>query len=250
MKYRNSKKYWPMHLNWNIIKLAFLAVSMIGLYGFADQRNRQRKIGNVTVKFVGENNLYLSEDAVNKLLIQKFGPLLNRSKEQLVLNTMEEAIQSNDMVKHAQVYLTVNGDLVSKIVQRKPIGRIEGDTKYYLDDLGRAMPLSSLHSARVPIITGKISGESLEDAYLILNHINADDFLRKNVIGIHIVDVGDYQLRFRTENFVVNLGGVENLNEKFNNFMAFYVKASKDNTLEEYATVSLEFSNQVVCTKI
>ena len=239
-----------MHLNWNLIKLSFLSVSMIGLYGFADHRNRQRTVENVTVKFVGENDLYLSEDAVNKLLIQKYGPLLNRTKEQLVLNTIEEVILSNDMVKNALVFLTVNGDLVSKIEQRKPIGRIEGDTKYYLDDLGQGMPLSSLHSARVPIITGKISGAALEDAYLILNHINADDFLRKNVIGIHIVEVGDYQLRFRMENFVVNLGGVENLNEKFNNFMAFYVKASRDNTLEEYAIVSLEFNNQVVCTKI
>src|SRR5690606_4694946 len=239
-----------MFLNWNLLKLSFLSVSMIGLYGFAEYRSKQRKVENVTVKFVGEDNLYLSEDAVNKLLIQKFGPLLNRTKEQLVLNTMEEVILSNDMVKNAQVYLTVNGDLVSKIVQRKPIGRIEGASKYYLDDQGKNMPLSILHSARVPIITGKISGETLEDAYQILNYINADDFLRKNVIGIHILEVGDYQLRFRMENFVVNLGGVENLNEKFKNFMAFYVKASKDNTLEEYAVVSLEFNNQVVCTKI
>ena len=52
------------------------------------------------------------------------------------------------------------------------------------------------------------------------------------------------------ENFVVNLGGVENLDEKFKNFMAFYVKAARDNSLEEYGIVSLEFNNQVVCTKI
>ena len=230
--------------------MAFLSVSLIGLYGFADHRSKHRKVENVTIKFVGENNLYLSEDAVNKLLIQKYGPLLDRTQEQLVLNTIEEVIRSNDMVKNAQVYLTVNGDLVSKIVQRKPIGRIEGDAKFYLDDQGERMPLSPLHSARVPIISGKINGESLKDAYSILSYINANDFLRKNVIGIHVVEVGNYQLRFRMENFVVNLGGVENLDEKFKNFMAFYVKAARDNSLEEYGIVSLEFNNQVVCTKI
>ena len=48
----------------------------------------------------------------------------------------------------------------------------------------------------------------------------------------------------------MNLGDVENLDEKFKNFMAFYVKATKDKTLEKYAIVSLEFDNQVVCTKI
>ncbi|MFT0716364.1 cell division protein FtsQ/DivIB [Flagellimonas lutimaris] len=239
-----------MRINWDYIKLAFLSVAVVALYGFADQRNQKRMVDNVSVKFVGDNNLYLTEDAVNKLLIQNYGPLENTPKEQLVLNTIEEVILSNDMVKNAQVYLTVNGELVSKIVQRKPIGRIEGVSKFYLDDRGERMPLSKHHSARVPIITGKITGKTLEDAYVILDYINKDDFLRKNVIGIHIEDEGKYQLKFRMENFVVNLGGVDNLNKKFSNFMAFYAKATKDNSLEDYATVSLEFNNQVVCTKI
>ena len=239
-----------MRVNWNYIKLAFLSVAVIALYGFADQRSKKRKVADVSVKFVGDNNLYLTEDAVNKLLIQNYGPVKNRAKEQLVLNTIEEVILSNDMVKNAQVYLTVNGELISKIVQRKPIGRVEGVSKFYLDDLGERMPLSKQHSARVPINTGKITGKTLEDAYVILNYINEDDFLRKNVIGIHIEEEGNYQLKFRMENFVVNLGGVDNLNTKFKNFMAFYAKAAKDNSLEDYAIVSLEFNNQVVCTKI
>jgi len=239
-----------MRINWDYIKLAFLSVAVVALYGFAEQRNQKRMVNNVSVKFVGDNSLYLTEDAVNKLLIQNYGPLKNRPKEQLVLNTIEEVILSNDMVKNAQVYLTVNGELVSKIVQRKPIGRIEGVSKFYLDDRGERMPLSKHHSARVPIITGKITGKTLEDAYVILDYINNDNFLRKNIIGIHIEEEGKYQLKFRMENFVVNLGGVDNLNKKFSNFMAFYVKAAKDNSLEDYATVSLEFNNQVVCTKI
>lgn len=230
--------------------MAFLSVSVVALYGFADVRSKKRTVSDISIKFLGDNNLYLTEDAVNKLLIQNYGPVKNRPKEQLVLNTIEEVILSDDMVKNAQVYLTVNGELISKIVQRKPIGRVEGISKFYLDDLGKRMPLSKHHSARVPIITGEITGKTLEDAYVILNYINEDDFLRKNVIGIHIESEGKYQLRFRMENFVVNLGGVDNLNEKFKNFMAFYAKATKDNSLENYAIVSLEFSNQVVCTKI
>src|SRR5690606_1386183 len=176
--------------------------------------------------------------------------LINVPKENLVLNTMEKVIEANEMVKNAQVYLTMNGELTSKILQRKPIGRIEGTAKYYLDDEGKRMPLSNNYSARVPIITGNITGKSLEDVFVILNYINEDDFLRKNVIGIHIESEENYQLRFRMENFVVNLGNVEGLEEKFNNFKAFYAKATKDKTLQEYNIVSLEFDNQVVCTKI
>jgi len=239
-----------MRVNWNLIKLSILIVSIIGLYSFSDYRSNQRKVEQVSINFLGDNALFIDEASVNKLLIQNYDTIKNRPKEELVLNTIEKVIQSNDMVKKAQVYFTIDGKFVSKIVQRKPIGRIEGASKFYLDDEGERMPLSRHYSARVPIITGKITGKTLEDAYVILDYINKDDFLRKSVIGIHIEEEGKYQLRFRLENFVVNLGGVDNLNKKFKNFKAFYTKASKDNSLEKYAVVSLEFNNQVVCTKI
>ena len=239
-----------MHINWNYIKLVSLLIIITGLYAFSSQRSERKKVDGITVEFIGDQNLFITQEAVNKLLIQKFGGLENMPKEKLVLNTMEKAIEANKMVKNAQVYLTVDGKLESKIVQRTPIGRVESATKFYLDDEGKRMPLSSSHSARVPIITGKVTGESLEDVYEILKYINDDEFLRKNVIGIHIADIDEYQLKFRVENFVVNLGTVENLEEKFNNFKAFYAKADKDETLGKYAVVSLEFNNQVVCTKI
>lgn len=239
-----------MRVNWNYIKVAVLSIALMGLYGFADYRSKAKTIKGLSIKFLGDNDLYITEDAVNKLLIQNYGSVKNRVKEQVVLNTIEAVIESSPMVKNAQVYFSVEGELISKIVQRKPIGRVEGVNRFYLDDQGKRMPLSKYHSARVPIITGKITGRGLEDAYVILNYITKDDFLRKNVIGIHIKDEGDYQLKLRVENFVVNLGSVDNLDEKFKNFMAFYVKAAKDNTLEHYAAVSLKFDNQVVCTKI
>lgn len=239
-----------MKNNWNSIKLIALIISISALYAFSDHRNQARRINGISVQFEGEDNLYITNSMVNKLLIQNYGVLKNLPKEKLVLNTIEKVIEANDMVKSAQVYLTVDGELISKISQRRPIGRIEGDQKFYLDEQGKKMPLSNNYSARVPIITGKITGKSLEDAYVILDYINEDEFLRKNVIGIHIEEEGSYQLKFRMENFVVNLGNISDLKQKFNNFKAFYTKAAKDKTLENYDIVSLEFNNQVVCTKI
>lgn len=239
-----------MRINWNLIKMVALVLVIMGLYAFSNNRNRSKNVTTTKIEFLGDQNLYITEGAVNKLLIQNYGRLENVPKEKLVLNTIEKALEANEMVKSAQVYLTVDGKLTSKIVQRKPIGRIEGNSKFYLDDEGKRMPFSSNYSARVPIITGDITGRSLEDVYKILEFINEDDFLRKNIIGIHIKAEDDYQLKFRLNQFVVNLGGIENLEAKFSNFKAFYAKANKDKTLEDFAVVSLEFNNQVVCTKI
>ena len=239
-----------MRVNWNYGKLLLLIICITALYAFSNKRNEQRVVRGIRMDFVGEQSLFVTQGMVNKLLIQNYGSLENVTKEKVVLNTIEEVIETDEMVKKAQVYLTIDGELRSKIEQRQPIGRVEGISKFYLDKEGLSMPLSKIYSARVPIITGKITGESLEDVYVILKYINEDDFLRKNVIGIHIEEVAKYQLKFRLESFVVNLGDVEDLEEKFNNFKAFYAKATRDKTLDNYQIVSLEFNNQVVCTKI
>ncbi len=239
-----------MKINWNILKMALLTISIVVLYGFSNIRNQKSSISELDIKFTDGNNLYLTNVMVNKLLIQNFQGYEIVPKENLVLNSIEKAIEANEMVKNAQVYLTVNGKLTTKIAQRNPIGRVEGSSIYYLDDEGKRMPLSQNHSARVPVISGNVTDESLKDVYMILNHINKDNFLHKNVIGIQVVKNQKYQLNFRTDNFVVSLGRAEALEEKFNKLKAFYVKGKKDKSLANFSKVSLEYNNQVVCTKI
>lgn len=239
-----------MRIDRNFIKMGVLLLVVISLYAFSNIRNSHRKIENIQIEFIGDQNLYITQEMVNKLLILSYGDPTNLPKENIVLNTIEKAIEANDMVKNAQVYFTVDGNLMAKVVQRKPIGRVEGITSFYVDEDGLRMPFSKLHSARVPIITGKITENSLREVHRILTYGNSDEFLKKNIIGIHITEEEKYQLKFRIDNFVVALGNVENLERKLANFRAFYVKANKDNTLDDYKSVSLEFNNQVVCTKI
>ena len=247
---RLFKMPYAMRVNWNTLKLIGLICCTTVLYAFSDARNSSRKIRDLRIHFEEGENLYLTDNMVNKLLIQKYGPLRNVAKERVVLNTIESVLRTHDMVKNAQAYLTIDGELTTKITQRRPVGRVAVERPFYLDDEGRKMPLSPNHSARVPIITGKITGTTLQDAYVILKYINQDPFLSKNVIGIHIEGESDYHLKFRLEHFVVRLGDVTDLDEKFKNFKAFYSKATQENTLMSYQVVSLEFENQVVCTKI
>lgn len=239
-----------MKINRNYIKIAALFLVVVGLYAFSNIRSGHKKIENIKIEFVGDENLYISQEMVNKLLILSYGDLTNRPKENIVLNTLEKAIEANDMVRNAQVYFTVDGTLMVRISQRKPIGRVEGVTSFYVDEDGSRMPFSKLHSARVPLITGKITENSLREVHKVITYANSDEFLKKNIIGVHVTEEGKYQLRFRMDNFVVALGNVGDLEKKFANFRAFYVKADKDNTLGDYSRVSLEFNNQVVCTKI
>ena len=73
-----------MRINWNFLKLMALMFVVIGLYAFSNGRNQARNITGMKVEFVGDQNLYLTEGTVNKLLIQKYGSLKNVPKEKLV----------------------------------------------------------------------------------------------------------------------------------------------------------------------
>ena len=231
-------------------ELLLLVVLVLGLYGFASHRYQQAKVEEIEVKFLGNNNLYIDEVAVNKLLIQNHGSLINLPVDQIVLNTIEEEINANPMVQKAQVFLTNSGSMVVQVRQRQPIGRVQTLVEsFYLDQAGKRMPLSEQYTARVPLITGLVSEETLKAVHRILTEVQKDSFLVKNVIGVHIEDKDDYRLELRSEDYRLHLGSADRLVKKFQKFKAFYAQTLLPGQEVEYAKVNLEFRNQVVCTK-
>ncbi|MFI2742695.1 cell division protein FtsQ/DivIB [Zhouia sp. PK063] len=237
-----------MKINWNYIKVILSFVVVLCLFSFSAHRNEQRKLAKVNVHFTNGNKLFITQQTVNNLLIQNQDSVTSIAKEKLVLNRLEHTLRLNEMIEDAQVYLSVDGQLSANIRQRTPIARVWAGTSYYIDTEGSPMPMSSVHSARVPLIVGDVNKKDLASTYKVANYIYNDEFLKTNVIGIR-QNQGQFQLKLRTNDFTVDLGYAKNLHKKFSNFMAFYKKAQKDNSLNDYSRVALEFNNQVVCTK-
>lgn len=231
------------------IRLVVVVILAIVLFSFANHRNGQRGVsGDINIEFLNEEALYMTDHTVNNLLIQKGEGSSEVIAEKLDLGKAEVALNEHDMVKNAEVYLTVSGTLGARIVQRTPIARVAGATHYYIDDEGALMPLSPVYSARVPLVTGQVHKSRLERVYRLAAYIYQDAFLKKNVIGIH-KDQEGFKIRLRADDFVLRLSDLERLDKKFNNFKAFYQKATKDKSLTAYKAVHLDFDNQVVCTK-
>ncbi|WP_317129255.1 cell division protein FtsQ/DivIB [Cognatitamlana onchidii] len=223
---------------------------VVFLFGFSKARNEDRFISSPEVVFVGENNLFISNETVSKLLIQNWGGLKNVPKETLDLNELEKALKSNPMIKTAEVYVAVNGALKAEIEQKTPIARVSTNASYYIDDEGMFMPLSKNYSARVPLVTGYVEKNNLRNVYKVARKVKYDEFLRKQVIEIHQDMNNKIALRLRKCSFLVQLGDETYLDKKINNLKAFYKKNLKDKTLDNYSKVNLQFENQVICTKI
>ena len=222
---------------------------VVFLFAFASNRNANKSVSKPIVKFIGDNNLFITNETVSKLLIQNYGSVKNVPKETLDLNKLENALKSNPMIKTAEVYVAVNGTLNAEIEQKTPIARVSTNASYYIDDEGLYMPLSNNYSARVPLVTGHVEKNNLKNIYKVANKIIDDEFLKTNVIEIHQNADKSISLRLRQCNFLVQLGDVNFLDKKINNLKAFYQKSIKEKTLDNYSKVNLQFDNQVVCTK-
>jgi cell division protein FtsQ len=237
-----------MKRSFTYIKPLLLIVVVAFLYGFAEKRHKSRGISEVSVKFTDTENLYVTEEVVNKLLIQNNSSVSSIDKETLDLNRVESLLNNHDMIENAEVYLTLDGKLAAEVSQRKPIGRVMGNSSFYLDKNGEIMPLSPFYSARVPVMFG-FDGSNVVEAHPVLEHIRRDRFLTHHITGVRRLRGGKLLLELRDMDFALYFGDSSNVALKFNNFKAFYKKAKKENKLNTYKKVNLQFGDQVVCTK-
>jgi cell division protein FtsQ len=238
-----------MKINWGYIKMTVLLGLVVFLYAFSSARNAKREVSKPLVEFVGNKNLFITHEDVSKLLIQNQQNATNKSKEILDLNLLESTLNANPIIEFADVYVSVTGNLVAKVKQKMPIARVIDETSFYVDSNGGFMPLSKNYTERVPIVTGIVDKKDLGRIHEIATKIQKDEFLKKHVVQIQQNKDNTIDLKLRQCNFVVKIGSLEQLDKKINNLKAFYLKATKDKTLNNYSKVNLQFGSQVVCTK-
>ncbi len=238
------KKYIPF------IKGVLLLCFVVFLYGFTSQRNNAKKIAKININFKNGDNLFVTYHTVNKLLIQSYEGLKNQPKESIFLDKLEETLLSNEMIEDAEVFVNVNGELGAVIKQKTPIARVnQNGSAYYIDSNGGEMPLSSSYSARVLIVEGVAKGAVSEELFKLVELIYKDNFLKKQIVGVEQVSTREFILKTRVGNQTVELGSLNQLDQKIKKLKVFYQKAINDKTLENYKTINLEYNNQVVCTK-
>ncbi len=237
-------------LNWNNIRLLLMLIAIVVLYAFGLERNKKRLVSEPEIEFFGENRLFITEESVNKLLIENLGSGQTLVKDELFLKSLESVLTKNQMIEEAEVFVTTDGRLKAEVKQKTPIARIyEGNRSFYIDYQGTEMPISDNFSARVPLVSARFSDENRTELTRLLRHIYDDEFLKKNIISIEVKDDKDVIMKNRNYKYDILFGRPKNIEQKFNNYKAFFQKASQDSLIEKYSQINLKFTKQVVCTK-
>lgn len=238
-----------MRINWNYIIGILLLSLVVFLYGFSNLRNSTQKIADISIEFEQGDNLFMDYQMVNKLLIQNGGTVKNLTKSVIDLHNLEANVRSHPMVESASVYLTVDGFLKAKIKQRTPIARVvDNNESYYIDRQAKTMPLSDNFSARVLLISGAVKEGNNNEIKELVTAILNDEFLEEQIIAIEKTTKNEYVLDTRVGDQKIILGKIENLDQKFKNLSAFYIKTMADSTIYKYDSINLKYNKQVVAT--
>lgn len=232
------------------IRLLVMAGLVVFLLAFTTRRNDARFLKKSEVVFTGDDNLFITNEAVNKLLIENKNDARTIRKDKVDLNRLENQLNRHEMIEKSEVFVTIDGVLKAVVKQKTPIARVFDESgSFYIDYEGNRMPLSAIYSARVPILTGKIADDNRKQIAEMFRIIHDDDFLKKNIIGVTISPTGNMVMMNRNFNYKIDFGKTINMEKKFNNYKAFFQKAVSDSTITKYKMINLKFTEQVVCTK-
>jgi len=222
----------------------------------------------INIDYDTENRFIDQDDILSQVLdINDTGALVMNN---FSVAKLEEKLTNNHSIKEVQVHKTIDGKLIVNVKQRRPIVRIfSKNESYYIDDQGNLMPLSSKYTARSLVVNGDLNepfGKRyqfnyanvtdsianktlLDDIYKIAVFIDKSEFWKAQIEQIDVNKVYGFELVPKVGNHKIVLGGVDNLEGKFEKLMIFYSKGLNKTGWNEYSKINLSYKNQVVCTK-
>jgi cell division protein FtsQ len=235
---------------WTNLRLVLMFGAIGFLLAFSSKRNEDRMLAKSVVEFTGGDNLFITNESVNKLLIENKNDARTIRKDKVDLNRLEKSLNRHEMIEKSEVFVTIDGVLKARVKQKTPIARVlDENGSFYIDYVGNTMPLSEQYSARVPLITGAVNNDNRRKIAEMFKLVHDDDFLKKNIIGATVSATGNIVLTNRNFNYQIDFGKTINMERKFSNYKAFFQKAVTDSTISKYKIINLKFTQQVVCTK-
>lgn len=254
---------------------SFCAAAIIFLTGFAVNQHNDRAANGIDIVIERKaDHYFVSQDDITTMLIRNGFTMDGQAISSIDIPTIEQLVLAKSDVAGCEACITVEGKVFIKIVQRRPIARITnafGDS-YYMDDQGKLMPWADNYTAPVIIVNGDFvdtyeamknkdfgtipvdsalkTDTRLDDIFHIVKAIDADSFLRVQMVQLYVSPEDGFELIPRVGDHKIVFGDAENIDGKFKKLNLFYMYGlNKTGRWIEYSAIDLRFKNQIVCTK-
>lgn len=207
-----------------------------------------------------KDNRFIDEQDVSQLLMSATG---GKMKGQPVtafrLHDLGQTLEANTWIDEAELYFDNQNVLHVTVTEKEPRARVfttEGNS-FYVDSVGRTIPLSDKLSARVPVFTGFPGRKKLTGADSVLlthvrdlaNYINNDPFWKLQVAQVDISADKTFEMIPLVGNHVIKLGNGEDLQAKFRRLNLFYRQVLMKTGIDRYKVIDVQYKGQVVASR-
>lgn len=193
----------------------------------------------------------INEKDIERYLIRKKVYPKGKLLQQVDLLELESVLKESPYIDQATCYKTATGAICIQVKSRQVILHVISDSgeNYYLDHLGNPVPKSAYY-ANMPIVTGKVSKQYAKQKLTTLGKmIQNDPFWNQQIEQIHVLENGKLELIPRVGEHSILLGEPKDFRAKLERLRIFYEKGISQVGWNKYSEISLEYKDQIICTK-
>ena len=177
---------------------------------------------------------------------------IGKNIDRIHAKPLEQALSKHPLIDEVECYKTPSGKLCIEVTQRIPILRImsANGENYYLDNKGTVMPPDAKCVAHLAVVTGNVEKSfAMRDLYKFGVFLQKNSFWNAQIEQIHVLPGKNIELVPRVGDHLIYLGKIAGFEKKLKRVKAFYERGLNQVGWNKYSRISVEFDNQIICTK-
>lgn len=212
----------------------------------------QRICSGVEILLKDSTNIdYVNRRFIKKFIEQTKIPIKGIALKDIDIKSIERHLKKSPYIDSVICYYTPNNLMCIRISTRTPIIHIMPDNEesYYMDINGNTMP-ANVFLLDVCLATGNISKLYAKEKLLdIATFINNNSPWNNEIQQIHVKNDKFIELIPLSGDHTIILGEPVDIANKMERLSTFYKEGLNKAGWNKYATINLNYANQVVCTK-
>lgn len=231
--------------------VAAIAVAALVIVANSVRNESQVKGLRVLINYNDADTLITSA-CIKQTLGEEMSWIQRQKVKEIDEESITNCVLKSPYIKDCHTSVSVNGIVVVKATQRRPIVRMFlNDEEFYLDDQCKRMPASKEGNGNV--IVANAASRCTNAEALNLFHV-AKYFDEQPEFGvlfdqIYLDNHKDICLVPKLGDQIVVIGDMNNMDKKMQNLCSFYKTSMPQMGWETYKTINLKYNNQVICTR-
>lgn len=194
---------------------------------------------------------FITKREILRILNTKKLSPIDKKLDDINTRKLEDELKKHPLISNAECYRTSDNQIGIEITQRLPLLRVmaANGENYYIDIKGQTMPIPE-SAADVAIVTGHVTKAfATKELYEFGMYLREHPLWEAQIQQINVTQTKELELVPRVGDHIIFLGKPGNYDNKFKRLKTFYKKGLNEIGWNKYSRISLEFNNQIICTK-